>query len=83
MKKNRAINICKCKYTKGDLVITKHDVFSDVEYTKEGATNVGKETYTVTRTEYWKQGGGFLVYGNNSDKRNCTVWHHELDLKLV
>ena len=72
-----------CRFSVGDTVISINDAFSETEHNKDGAKNVGKETYIVNKVEYWKQGEGYLVYGEKSDKRNCQVWHHENDLELV
>jgi len=67
----------------GDTVRSKCDVFSVTDYDKSGPKNVGKETYVVNKVEYWEQGGGYLIFGEKSNKRNCQVWHQESDLKLV
>jgi len=72
-----------CRFGIGDTVISIRDVFSETDYNKDGAKNVGKETYVVNKVEYWEQGEGHLVYGEQSDKRKCQVWHHEADLELV
>ncbi len=72
-----------CSIKIGDVVKTKEDCFSDIEYDKSGAKNIGKETYTVTKTEYWPQGEGYLVYGDKSDKRDCVVWNQETDLVVI
>ena len=69
--------------SEGDIVKTKYDVFSETDYDKSGAKNVGKETYIVNKVEWWQQGEGYLVFGERSDKRNCQVWHQECDLELV
>lgn len=69
--------------SEGDIVKTKYDVFSETDYDKSGAKNVGKETYLVNKVEWWQQGEGYLVFGEKSDKRNCQVWHQECDLELV
>jgi hypothetical protein len=75
--------LVSCRLSVGDKVKTKYDVFSETEYDKLGAKNVGKETYIVNKVEWWQQGEGYLVFGEKSDKRNCQVWHQECDLELV
>ena len=82
---NPALNktVVICRFGIGDTVISIGDVFSETDYDKDGAKNVGKETYVVNKVEYWEQGEGHLVYGEQSDKRKCQVWHHEADLELV
>lgn len=68
----------------GCVVRTKEDVYSHTEQVGKGdSKNLGKETYTVNKVKYWKQGEGNIVYGVKSDKRNHQVWHHENDLEIV
>lgn len=73
----------KSKFKVGDIVKSKYEVFSDSMYDKTGAFNLGRETFTANKVEYWEQGKGYIVYGEKSDKRDCKVWHHEDDLDLV
>ena len=72
-----------CRFGVGDTVMSISDVFSETDYDRDGAKNVGRETYIVNKVEYWEQGKGYLVLGERSDKRKCQVRHHEEDLELV
>lgn len=64
----------------GDKVKTVYDVFSDTDFDKSGAKNLGKEIFVVKETQWWEQGKGHIVIGVSSDKRKGKVWHHENDL---
>ena len=72
----------KCKFKPGDIVKSKHDVFGE-NSTPVGCNNLGKEKFIVSKTEYWEQGNGYIVYGEKSDKRPLNIWHHEDDLILI
>jgi len=72
----------KCIFKPGDIVKSKNDVFG-VNSSPVGCNNIGKEIFIVSKTEYWKQGNGYIVYGETSDKRPFNIWHHEDDLILI
>jgi hypothetical protein len=72
----------KCNFLTGYIVESKHDVFGE-NSTPVGCQNLGKERFIVSKTEYWEQGKGYIVYGEISDKRPFKIWHHEDDLILI